>query len=95
MFPLLQVSPLLCLFGLFGPALAAIIIAAVMGGRSGVKALLKRAVRWQSGARWCVVALGLPALLALGAAGLAVLLGGRGFRAMSGLAFGVERDPHV
>jgi steroid 5-alpha reductase family enzyme len=39
MFPLLQFSPLLGLFGLFGPALAAIIMAAVLGGRSGVKAL--------------------------------------------------------
>ena len=48
MFPLLQVSPLLGLFGLFGPALAAIIMAAIIGGSSGVKALLKRVVRWPS-----------------------------------------------
>jgi membrane protease YdiL (CAAX protease family) len=75
MFPLLQFSPLLGLFGLFGPALAAIIMAAVMGRRSGVKAMLERVVRWRVGARWYVVALGLPALLALAAAGLAVLLG--------------------
>ena len=60
MFPLLQFSPLLGLFGLFGPALAAIIMAAILNGRSGVKALLKRVVRWLS-AR--------PALLALMAAG--------------------------
>ena len=39
MFPLLQVSPLLGLFGLFGPALAAIMMAAIIGGSSGVKAL--------------------------------------------------------
>jgi membrane protease YdiL (CAAX protease family) len=74
MFPLLQVSPLLGVFGLFGPALAAIIMTSVMGGRCGVKTLLKRVVRWQVGARWYVVALGLPALLAFGVAGLAVLL---------------------
>jgi hypothetical protein len=42
MFPLLRSSPLLGLFGLFGPALAAIIMAGVLDGRSGVKALLKR-----------------------------------------------------
>jgi hypothetical protein len=57
MFPLLQVSPLLGLFGLFGPALAAIVMAAVMGGRPGVKALLARVVRWRVGTRWYVVAL--------------------------------------
>jgi uncharacterized protein len=75
MFPLLRSSPLLGLFGLFGPALAAIIMAGVLDGRSGVKALLKRVVRWRVGVRWYLVALGLPALLALAAAGLAVLLG--------------------
>ena len=75
MFPLLQVSPLLGLFGLFGPALAAITTAAVIGGRSGVKVLLNRVVRWRVGARWYVIALGGPAVLALAAAGLAVLLG--------------------
>ena len=75
MFPLLQFSPLLGLLGLFGPALAAIIMAAVLGGRSGVTALLERVVRWRVGGRWYVLAVGLPALLALTAAALAVLLG--------------------
>jgi uncharacterized protein len=70
MFPLLQSSPMLGLFGLFGPALAAITMAAVLNGKSGVKTLLKRVVRWRVGARWYMVALGLPALLALAAAGL-------------------------
>lgn len=63
MFPLLRYSPLLGPFGLFGPALAAIIMAGVLDGRSGVKALLKRVVRWRVGVRWYLVALGLPALL--------------------------------
>jgi membrane protease YdiL (CAAX protease family) len=75
MFPLLQVSPLLGLFGLFGPGLAAIIMSAIIGGRSGVKDLLNRLVRWRVGARWYVIALGGPAVLALTAAGLAVVLG--------------------
>jgi hypothetical protein len=39
-------SPLLGIFGLFGPALAAIIMAAVTEGKSGVKALLGRVVLW-------------------------------------------------
>src|SRR5512133_873532 len=42
-YPLLKFSPLLGIFGLFGPALAAIIMAAVTDGKSGVKALLRRA----------------------------------------------------
>jgi membrane protease YdiL (CAAX protease family) len=75
MFPLLQVSPLLGLFGLFGPALAAITMAAVLNGRSNVQALLKRVVRWRVGARWYMVALGGPAVLALTAASMAVVLG--------------------
>ena len=75
MFPLLQISPLLGLLGLFGPALAAIIMAAILSGRSGVKDLLKRVLRWRVRVRWYVVALGLPAVLALAAAGLAVVLG--------------------
>ena len=75
MFPLLQFQPLLGLFGLFGPALAAIVMAAILNGRSGDKALLKRVVRWRVGVRWYAVALAGPALLALMAAGVAVLLG--------------------
>ena len=75
MFPLLQLSPLLGLFGLFGPALAAIVMAAMINGRSGVQALLKRVVRWRVGVRWYAIALGGPAVLALVAAGLAVVLG--------------------
>jgi uncharacterized protein len=63
MFPLLQSSPMLGLFGLFGPALAAITMAAVVNGKPGVKSLLKRVVRWRVGARWYVVALGGPAVL--------------------------------
>jgi uncharacterized protein len=74
-YPLLHVSLLLALPGLFGPALAAIIMAAVTDGRSGVKALLGRTVRWRIGLPWYVVALGLPTLLALITAGLAVAFG--------------------
>jgi uncharacterized protein len=47
-YPVLKVSPLLGIFGLFGPALAAIIVAAVAEGKSGVKSLLSRVVRWRA-----------------------------------------------
>lgn len=75
-YPLLRFSPLLGIPGLFGPALAAIIMAAVAGGKSGVRALLSRVVLWRVGVRWYVIALGLPTVLALAAAGLHYLVGG-------------------
>jgi len=74
-YPLLQFSPLLGIFGLFGPALAAIIVAAVTKGKAGVKALLSRIVRWRVGTPWYLVALGLPTVLSLVAAALAYLVG--------------------
>jgi membrane protease YdiL (CAAX protease family) len=78
-YPLLKFSPLLGIFGLFGPALAAIIVAAVTDGKSGVKALLSRVVLWRVGLRWYAIALGLPTVLALATAGLSYLLGSSQF----------------
>ena len=74
-YPLLRFSPLIGLFGLFGPALAAIIVTGITEGRAGVKALVGRTVRWRVPLPWYLVALGLPAALALMAAGLYVLVG--------------------
>ena len=74
-YPLLRFSPLLGLFGLFGPALAAIIMAAVTGGKAGVKALLSRVVLWRVGLPWYVIALGLLTVLSIATAGLSYLLG--------------------
>jgi membrane protease YdiL (CAAX protease family) len=73
--PLVAVSPLLGLPGLFGPALAAIVTAAIVDGKPGLKDLLGRMVRWRVGARWYAIALGLPVVLTLAAAGTHLLLG--------------------
>ena len=73
--PLVSVSPLWGFPAVFGPAIAAIIVAAVSEGRTGVKDLLGRMTRWRVGVRWYAVALGLPALLALTAVSLHLLLG--------------------
>jgi membrane protease YdiL (CAAX protease family) len=73
--PLVSISPLWGFTALFGPAVAAIIVAAVADGRPGLKDLLGRTLRWRVGARWYAIALGLPALLALVTAGLHLLLG--------------------
>lgn len=51
---------------LFGPAAAAIIVAACVEGRAGVRALLARVAIWRVDLRWYLIALVLPALLALG-----------------------------
>ena len=47
MIPLVTVSPLWGLPALFGPALAAIIVIAVVDGRPGLRDLLGRMVRWR------------------------------------------------
>ena len=73
--PLVSVSPLWGFPALFGPALAAVIVAAITDGRAGLRDLLSRLVRWRVGTRWYAVALGLPMLLALTAAGLHLVLG--------------------
>ena len=75
--PVVSVSPLWGFPALFGPATAAIVVAAVADGRAGLKDLLGRVVRWRVGARWYAVALGLPVILALAAAGLQLALGAR------------------
>src|SRR3712207_4097832 len=58
-----------------GPFLAAIIVTAATEGRTGVKALLSRLVRWRVGPRWYAVALGAIPALILAAVALNVLLG--------------------
>jgi CAAX protease family protein len=73
--PLVSVSPLWGFPALFGPALAAVIVATAAGGKPGLKDLLGRMARWRVGARWYAVALGLPIVLALTTAGLHLLLG--------------------
>lgn len=74
-YPLMWINPLIGLLGLFGPALAAIIVTAATEGGAGVRALLSRIVRWRIPLPWYLVALGLPALIALLAAACADLFG--------------------
>ena len=59
----------------YGPTLAAILITGLTLGRTGMKALLSRQVRWRVGGRWYAVAFLLPVGLAAAAASLNVLLG--------------------
>ena len=50
--PLVSVSPLWGFPALFGPTLAAVIVAAITDGRPGLRELVGRLVRWRVGARW-------------------------------------------
>jgi membrane protease YdiL (CAAX protease family) len=59
----------------FGPFLAALIVLGLTEGRSGVKTLLRRMVRWRVGLQWYLIALGLPILMSGLASYLNVLLG--------------------
>src|SRR5262245_54805780 len=72
---LTNVSLLFGFLALFGPAAAAIIVTAGAEGRAGVRALFQRVAIWRVGLRWYAIALGLPAVLSLGAVGLSLALG--------------------
>src|SRR5688572_4140753 len=59
----------------FGPLLAALITTALVAGRAGLTALLRRQVQWRVGIGWYAVALGLPIALELATIALNVALG--------------------
>src|SRR5688572_11140725 len=51
----------------FGPFLAALIVAPLVGGRPAAKDLLRRMVQWRAGWRWYALALLLPPAVAVAA----------------------------
>ncbi len=57
---LLNVSLLFGLLALFGPAVAALIVARTAEGRAGVRAIRAAATRWRVGPGWYAAAIGLP-----------------------------------
>jgi membrane protease YdiL (CAAX protease family) len=60
----------------WAPAIAAIIVSAVIAGRAGVRELLQRFLIWRVGLRWYLVGAFLLAVLILGGIGLHVFFGG-------------------
>jgi membrane protease YdiL (CAAX protease family) len=60
----------------WSPAIAAIVVSAVLAGRAGVRTLLGRFLIWKVGARWYVGGAFLLALIILGGIGLHMLFGG-------------------
>jgi membrane protease YdiL (CAAX protease family) len=61
----------------YGPAIAAIIMASIGGGRSGVFTLLGKIGRWRVGVMWYLFIFIYPLLLRLAAVGIDTLLGGK------------------
>ncbi len=65
-------------FGVFlatGPLIAAVLVAAVTGGRAGLRELGARLLRWRVGWRWYAVAIGLPLAVHLVAVTVNMALG--------------------
>ena len=59
----------------FGPMVTALIVTALVGGKDGLKALLRRQVQWRVSIGWYAVAIGLPIALELVTVALNVALG--------------------
>ena len=59
----------------FGPFLAALLVAPLVGGWPALSALLRRMVQWRAGLRWYALALLLPPAVAVAAAVTTVWLG--------------------
>jgi membrane protease YdiL (CAAX protease family) len=78
------------ILGYFGPAIAAVVVAFLVSGRSGPAELLGRLFHWRVSVRWYLVALLLPAGLVLLPVAIAYLAGGApqqaGLEQMAGLA---------
>ena len=64
-------------FWTYGPAVAAVVAAAITGRRPALADLGRRLVRWRVGWRWWAVVLAGPGLLTLAIAALHVSFGGR------------------
>lgn len=59
----------------FGPGLAAVLVAAVAGGRAGLLGLLRQLGKWRVNPMWYGVALGVPLAVPAAAFGVAVFAG--------------------
>lgn len=60
----------------YGPTMAALLVAGVIGGRAGMGKLLRRLLIWRVGVQWYAVAILGPAIVFFGASQLYVLSGG-------------------
>lgn len=61
----------------YGPALAAILVTAMQNGRTGLKRLFSRLIRWRVGFQWYLIVLLLPLTIKLLAIGIYLFAGGQ------------------
>lgn len=61
----------------FGPSIAGVITIALVSGKEGLHDLIQRALKWNVGWKWWLVALFLPALLTLIALGINLIMGAK------------------
>jgi membrane protease YdiL (CAAX protease family) len=75
---LITIQPSVILSFLIGwaPGIAAVVVTAIIAGRTGVRELLSRLLIWRVGHQWYAVAFFLLAAIILGGIGLHVLFGG-------------------
>jgi hypothetical protein len=59
-----------------GPLISAILVAAIIDGKDGLKKLWQQCVKWNVGVKWYLVALGLPVLLSVVSVGIGWLASG-------------------
>jgi membrane protease YdiL (CAAX protease family) len=74
--PLIAISPLYGLPGLFAPALAGIIVSGVTGSRAQVSEFLGKLMIWRVSLVWYLIALGLPVMASFLVAVLGRIFGG-------------------
>lgn len=85
----------MALIGGYGPALAAILVAALSQGREGLHRLFAGLVRWRVGLRWYLAALLIQPAIRVGALGRHLMLRGEPFRLVGAaqLPFGPDGLP--
>lgn len=64
-YPLIKINAVYGVPALFAPALAAIAVSGITGGRPQVGSLLKKITLWRVNVIWYVIALGLPVVMTL------------------------------
>lgn len=73
--PLVALNPTSSPLVPFGPLLAAVAVAAVSGGRDGLRRLLGQLLRWRRATRWYFLAVGMPLTVTTAAAALTTAVG--------------------
>jgi uncharacterized protein len=72
-----NLSPLFNIPTGFAPAIAAFVVTAIVGGKEGLRELLRKTLRWRVGWQWYLVALFIPAVMHLAGTAIYGMLTGQ------------------